>query len=300
MVQPSPQGAVQNLINYIGQDSTELDPVQIETMLSMGGESPILIADEKVLMAFKCGRDMTIFTSNAILSIDRKGFTGKKTEFQKIPYSTILNFATESSGSFDRDSELKLTFSTPWLPILMQDFRSGKADIVAIQNLIAAKCLGAPGQPSDFADDNTFNFSDPGSMKKLIAFISDKHLKDDPKAIEQKFKSEVPILQADEAVELAYKHGRDMFIITNKRIMLIDVQGMTGKKIEFKSIPYKFIKGFSVESAGTLSRTVKATLYCSKMQIGGLGTDFSKNDANIFEINNSISNKILNHTTHQK
>ena len=298
MIQPSPQGAVANLLNYIGQDFTELDPVEIETMLSMGGESPILIDDEKVLMAFKCGRDMTIFTSKAILSIDRKGFTGKKTEFQNIPYDTILNFATESNGSFDRDSELKLTFATPWLPNLTQDFRSGKADIVAIQNLIAAKCLGAPGQPSDFANDDTIKPSDPGSMEKLIAFISDKHLKDDPKAIEQKFKTEVPVLQADETVELAYKHGRDMFIITTKRIMLIDVQGLSGKKIEFKSIPYKFIKGFSVESAGTLSRTVKATLYCSKM-VGGLGTDFGKKDTNIFEINNSVANKILNHTTHQ-
>ena len=104
-------------------------------------------------------------------------------------------------------------------------------------------------------------------MEKLIAFISDKHLKDDPKAVEQKFKSEIPILQADETVELAYKHGRDMFVITTKRIMNIDVQGFSGKKVEFKSTPFKFIKGFSVESAGTLSRTVKATLYCSKMVI---------------------------------
>ena len=53
MVQPSPQGAVANLLNYIGQDFTELDPVQIETMLSMGGESPILVDDEKVLMGHK-------------------------------------------------------------------------------------------------------------------------------------------------------------------------------------------------------------------------------------------------------
>ena len=88
-----------------------------------------------------------------------------------------------------------------------------------------------------------------------------------------------------------------MFIITTKRVMIIDVQGMSGKKIEFKSIPFKFIKGFSVESAGTLSRTVKATLFCSKMA-GGMGTDFGKKDTNIFEINNSIANRILNLMRH--
>ena len=123
MTQPSPQGAVANLLSYIGQDFHQLDPVEIESKLSMEGESPILINDEKVLMAFKCGRDMTIFTSKAILYIDRKGFTGKKTEFQNIPYSTILNFATESCGSFDTDSEMKLTFATPWFPNITQDFR---------------------------------------------------------------------------------------------------------------------------------------------------------------------------------
>ena len=68
MVEPSPPGAVENLLNYIGQDFTQLDPVQIETMLSMGGESPVLVNDEKVLMAFKCGRDMTIFTTKGNFS----------------------------------------------------------------------------------------------------------------------------------------------------------------------------------------------------------------------------------------
>ena len=68
MVEPSPPGAVENLLNYIGQDFTQLDPVQIETMLSMGGESPVLVNDEKVLMAFKCGRDMTIFTTKGTLN----------------------------------------------------------------------------------------------------------------------------------------------------------------------------------------------------------------------------------------
>ena len=298
MVQPSPQGALQNILNFVGQDATELNPTQIETMLGIGGESPILISDEKVLMAFKCGRDMVIFTSKAILYIDRKGITGKKTEFQNIPYSNIVNFTTASAGTFDRDSELNLEFATPWLTQINQDFRSGKADIIAIQNLIAAKCLGPPGKPSDFADDNTIKPSDPGSMEKLISFISDTNLNVDPKAIEQKFKADIPVLQSDEIVELAYKHMRDMCIITNKRIMVVDVQGITGKKVALKSVPYKSIQGFSVESAGTLSLSVKAVFYSSKMT-GGLEVDFGKKNTDIFQINNSIANKILKHTIHQ-
>ena len=93
--------------------------------------------------------------------------------------------------------------------------------------MIAAKTLGEPGKPSDFANDNSITFSEPGSMDKVIAFISEKHLKLDPKPIEEKFKTEVPILQADETVELAFKCGRDMFLLTNKRVIEIDVQGKT-------------------------------------------------------------------------
>ena len=47
----------------------------------------------------------------------------------------------------------------------------------------------------------------------------------DPKPIEAKFKTEVPILQADEVIELAFMCGRDMFLFTNKRTIDVDVQG---------------------------------------------------------------------------
>ena len=83
----------------------------------------------KVLMAFKCGRDSTIFTDRGIISIDVKGFTGKRVEFRNVPYETIRCFAVESAGSFDRDSELKLIFCTPWLPTFNRDFRYKIANI---------------------------------------------------------------------------------------------------------------------------------------------------------------------------
>ena len=243
-------------------------------------------------------RDSTVFTSNGILDIDKQGFSGKRVEFRFIPYNVIRRFATESSGSFDRDSELKLFFCTPWHPSVARDFRKGKADIVSIQNLIANKILGAPGKPSDFVNDDNIVPSTPGSMSKIIAFITDKHLQMDPKPIENSLKTEFQILQKDETVELAFKNGRDMYLITNKRVLSIDVQGLTGKKIEFLSMPFKSIGGFSVKSAGTLSRTVKTTLFISKME-GGLTTDLGKKGTDIFQINNSLGNKILNHTIHQ-
>lgn len=59
-----------------------------------------------------------------------------------------------------------------------------------------------------------------------------------------------PILAANEEIELGFKLIRDMFVFTNKRLILIDKQGLTGKKVEYHSIPYKAITHFIVESSG--------------------------------------------------
>ena len=217
-------------------------------------------------MAFKCGRDSTIFTYKCILYVDVQRFSGKRVEFHSIPYSSIRSFSTESSGSLDRDSELKLKFRTPWLQTILRDFRSSQADIISIHDLIAEKTLSHPGKPSYFQNDNTIEDSKHGTMEKLIAYIGDKHLKIDPKSIERQFKTEVPLLQMDEEVELAFKHGRAMVLITTKRVVLVDVQGLKGNKIEFATFPFKHITSFSVQSAGSMSRTVKATLFTASLE----------------------------------
>ncbi|MBK5963363.1 helicase [Thiocystis minor] len=59
-----------------------------------------------------------------------------------------------------------------------------------------------------------------------------------------------PILADAETVELAFQLIRDQFVFTSKRLILIDKQGLTGKKVEYLSIPYKSINRFSIETAG--------------------------------------------------
>ena len=56
------------------------------------------------------------------------------------------------------------------------------------------------------------------------------------------------ILAGSEKVKNAYKVIRDTFVFTDKRLILIDKQGVTGKKTEYLSIPYKSIVNFSVET----------------------------------------------------
>ena len=47
-----------------------------------------------------------------------------------------------------------------------------------------------------------------------------------------------------------YKLVRDVFIFTDKRLLMIDKQGLTGRKIDYHSIPYRSISHYSVETAG--------------------------------------------------
>lgn len=59
------------------------------------------------------------------------------------------------------------------------------------------------------------------------------------------------VLAPEERVERAYQLIRDLFIFTTRRLIIIDKQGVTGKKAEFMSIPYSKITRFSMETAGT-------------------------------------------------
>ncbi|EDQ00927.1 PH domain-containing protein [Shewanella benthica] len=72
-----------------------------------------------------------------------------------------------------------------------------------------------------------------------------------------------PILADNEELHLAYKLIRDMFVFTNKRLILIDKQGLTGKKVSYHSIPYKAITHFEVETAGRFDMDSELKLWIS-------------------------------------
>ncbi len=82
----------------------------------------------------------------------------------------------------------------------------------------------------------------------------------DAKQIQEKFKD---LFVPDEEVQAAFIIIRDSFIFTDKRLIVVDVQGTTGKKTEYLSVPYKSIKFFSVETAGTFDRDAELKVWVS-------------------------------------
>ncbi|MGI6575055.1 MAG: PH domain-containing protein [bacterium] len=99
------------------------------------------------------------------------------------------------------------------------------------------------------------------------------------------------VLAKGENVEKAYKLIRDMFIFTNKRLILVDKQGVTGRKIEYHSIPYKNITHFSIETAGHFDLDAELKIWLSGLSVP-IEKKFNKS-LNIYELQSLLATYIL-------
>ena len=71
------------------------------------------------------------------------------------------------------------------------------------------------------------------------------------------------LLVEGEQVFLAYKGARDYVAFTSRRVIAADVQGMSGKKNDFTSLPYSKVQSMSVETAGGFDRDSELELWFS-------------------------------------
>ena len=105
------------------------------------------------------------------------------------------------------------------------------------------------------------------------------------------FQSQItPILTDGESILSSYKGIRDGVVFTDKRIIAINIQGITGKKKDFTSMPYSKIQVYSVETSGVFDLDSELALWFSG--IGKVKFAFTSN-ANVSEICKSISNFVL-------
>jgi hypothetical protein len=100
------------------------------------------------------------------------------------------------------------------------------------------------------------------------------------------------LLCEGEEMELGFKLIRDMFIFTNKRLILVDKQGLTGSKIEYKSISYKSISRFSVETAGTFDLDAELKIWVSSEQQPSIRKQFNKS-VNVYDIQKVLAYHVL-------
>ena len=95
------------------------------------------------------------------------------------------------------------------------------------------------------------------------------------------------VIIENEKVEKAYKLIRDLIVFTNTRLILIDKQGVTGKKVEYHSIPYKSITHFSVETAGSFDLDAELKIWISSTA-NPVSKQFKK-DKSIYDVQRALA-----------
>ena len=84
----------------------------------------------------------------------------------------------------------------------------------------------------------------------MINFQNDNIFKLSPIDPQSVYKSLEVMLVDGEQIINAFKTIRDKVVVTNKRIITINVQGITGKKVDYTSLPFSKVQAFSIETAG--------------------------------------------------
>lgn len=101
------------------------------------------------------------------------------------------------------------------------------------------------------------------------------------------------VLMPEEKVDLAFKLVRDLLVFTEKRLIIVDKQGMTGKKVEYKSIPYRSISRFSVETSGHFDLDAELKIWISSAELPAESLQFRSDDS-IVAIQKALAQAVLN------
>jgi PH (Pleckstrin Homology) domain-containing protein len=99
------------------------------------------------------------------------------------------------------------------------------------------------------------------------------------------------LLTDGESIEVGFQVIRDTFVFTNKRLLVVDVQGITGKKISYLSVPYGKIVKFSVETAGTLDLNAELKIWVGSDPMP-IHKKFNKN-VNIYDLQKVLAGHVL-------
>lgn len=125
----------------------------------------------------------------------------------------------------------------------------------------------------------------------MIDFQNASYLKLKPVKPETFAPLVTPLLTNGEVISLSFQSIRDGIVFTNKRIIAINVQGMTGKKKDFTSLPYNKIQAYSVETAGTFDLDSELELWFSGL--GKVKFEFSAGKVDVPALCRMISAFVL-------
>lgn len=109
----------------------------------------------------------------------------------------------------------------------------------------------------------------------MIDFQNASYVKLSPTSPDSVAKRINPLLVPNERTLAAFQGIRDFIVFTDRRIIAVNIQGLTGKKTDYTSLPYSKIQAFSVESAGTFDLDAELDLWFSGL--GNVRFEFKGN-----------------------
>ena len=122
------------LLNGLLGNASEVEASTLQTEFSQ-----VLAPGEEIQRAYQLIRDMFVFTDKRLIFVNRQGMSGKKVEYQSIPYRSITRFSIETAGTFDLDAELKIWLTGDPKPIQLQFNK--KLSIYTVQSVLAGYVL---------------------------------------------------------------------------------------------------------------------------------------------------------------
>ncbi len=100
------------------------------------------------------------------------------------------------------------------------------------------------------------------------------------------------LLVDSEQIELGFTLFRDVFMFTDKRLILVDIQGLTGSKIEYRSLTYKNISRFSLETSGTFDLDAELKIWISSEDTPSVSKKFNKS-IDVYEVQKYLANNVM-------
>lgn len=100
------------------------------------------------------------------------------------------------------------------------------------------------------------------------------------------------VLMPEEQVDLAFKLVRDLVVFTDYRLIIVDKQGVTGKKTSYKTYPYKSISRFTVETSGHFDLDAELKIWISSALEPAEILQFRK-DKNITQVQKALAMAVL-------
>lgn len=100
------------------------------------------------------------------------------------------------------------------------------------------------------------------------------------------------LLAPGESIEVGFKLIRDVFIFTNKRLILVDKQGITGRKVDYLSVVYKSISRFSIETAGDFDLDAELKIWISSEATPSIEKKFNK-QVDVYELQRVLASHVL-------